>query len=73
MKLKTRVFALSKGKYRELSELAKVMGISLAQVYRMRASKRDIGEKFIIGAVKAFPGYKLDDLFYVDGRENKNG
>jgi len=37
----------------------------------VRAGKRDIGEKFIIGAVKAFPGNKLDDLFYVvpDGSE----
>ena len=24
-----------------------------------------IHERFIIGATKAFPGYKLDDLFYV--------
>ena len=70
MKLKTRVFELSKGKYENLKELARVMGISLAQVYRVREGKRDIGEKFIIGAVKAFPGYKLDDLFYVpDGSE----
>jgi len=71
MKLKTRVFKLSNGKHENLSELAQVMGISLAQIYRVRAGKRDIGEKFIIGAVKAFPGNKLDDLFYVvpDGSE----
>jgi len=65
MKLKTRVFALSNGKYEKLSDLAQAMGISLAQIYRVSDGKRDIGEKFIIGAVKAFPGYKLDDLFYV--------
>jgi len=37
----------------------------------VRAGQREIGEKFIIGAVKAFPGYNLDDLFYVvpDGSE----
>lgn len=70
MKLKTRVFELSNRKYRSLSELARAMGVSLAQIYRVRVGKRDIGEKFIIGAVKAFPGYKLDDLFYVpDGSE----
>ena len=71
MQLKTRVFKLSNGRYENLSELAQVMGISLAQIYRVRAGKRDIGEKFIIGAVKAFPGNKLDDLFYVvpDGSE----
>jgi len=71
MELKTRIFELCNGKYRDLSELAQAMGISLAQIYRVRVGKRDIGEKSIIGAVKAFPGYKLDDLFYVvpDGSE----
>jgi len=28
--------------------------------------KRNINRKFIIGAMKAFPGYKFDDLFYFD-------
>ena len=65
MKLETRVFELCNGKYENLKELARVMGISLAEVYRVRDGKRDIGEKFIIGAVKAFLGNKLDDLFYV--------
>ncbi|GAH46209.1 unnamed protein product [marine sediment metagenome] len=65
MELKTRVFELSNGRYTDLSELAQAMGISVAQVYRVRQGKRHINEKFIIGAVKAFPGYKLSDLFYV--------
>ena len=65
MKLETRVFELCNGKYENLKGLARAMGISLAQVYRVRDGKRNINEKFIIGAVKAFPGYKLDDLFYV--------
>jgi len=65
MKLNTRVFELYKGKYRNLVELAQVMGISQDQIYRVRRGKRGIYQKFIIGAIKAFPGYKLDDLFYV--------
>lgn len=65
MKLKTRVFELSNGKYRNLSELARAMGLSPAQIYRVRQDKRDINHKFILGAIKVFPGYKLDDLFYV--------
>jgi len=65
MKLKTRIFELRNGKYENLEGLARAMGISLSQVYRVRQGKRDINEKFIIGVVKAFPGYKLDDLFYV--------
>ena len=65
MELKTRVFELYKGKYRSLPELAWVMGISVGYIYKVRQGKRNINQKFIIGAIKAFPGYKLDDLFYV--------
>ena len=65
MKLKTRVFELCNGKYANLTELAQTMGISAAQVYRVRQGKRGINETFIVGTVKAFPEYKLDDLFYV--------
>ncbi len=68
MKLKTRVFELlDKDKYKNLSELARAMGIAPSQVYRVRQGKRNINHKFILGAVSAFPGYSLDDLFYVEG------
>lgn len=67
MKLKTRVFELFyKGKYKNLSEMARAMGIAPSQVYRVRNGQRPINEKFILGAVRAFPGYSLDDLFYID-------
>jgi len=70
-RLKTKVFELSNGRYSNLSELAHAMGIVASQVYRVRQGKRPVSEKFIIGAKKAFPEYKLDDLFYVvpDGSE----
>jgi len=64
MILKTRVFELTNGKYHNLSDLAKAMGLSVSQVYRVREGKRGINEKFIIGAKKAFPDYRLDELFY---------
>ena len=74
MKLETRVFELCNGKYANLSQLARAMGISLSEVYRVKQGQRHIHEKFIIGAVKAFPRYKLDDLFYVsEGSENVVG
>jgi len=73
MELGTRVFELCNGKYGSLSELARAMGISVSQVYRVRQGKRRINMKFIIGAVKAFPGYKLDDLFYVAPKGSQNG
>ena len=65
MKLKTRVFELRNGKYRNLTELAQAMGISQDLIYSVRRGDRNIHGRFIIGAVKAFPGYKLHDLFYV--------
>jgi len=65
MKLNTRVFELCNGKYGNLVELAQAMGISQDLIYRVRKGERGIHEKFIIGAIRAFPGYKLDDLFYV--------
>ena len=64
MILKTRVFSLYVRNYRNLSELAGAMEISVSQVYRVLEGKRNINRKFIIGAMKAFPGYKFDDLFY---------
>jgi predicted transcriptional regulator len=64
MILKTRVFDLYIGRYKNLSELAKAMEISVSQIYRVLEGKRNINRKFIIGAIKAFPGYKFDDLFY---------
>ena len=64
MIIKTRVFELCDGRYRNLSELAQAMGISVSQVYRVREGKRHINQKFIIGTMQAFPQYKLDDLFY---------
>jgi len=65
MKLKTRVFESCNGRYGSLSELARTMGISNDLIYRVRRGERGIHERFIIGATKAFPGYKLDDLFYI--------
>jgi len=65
MRLNTRVFELCNGKYRSLVELAQTMGISQDLICRVRKGERGIHERFIIGAIKAFPEYKLDDLFYV--------
>ena len=65
MLLRTRIFELGDGRYKTLSELAQAMGISVSQVCRVREGKRSINQKFLIGAIKAFPEYKLDDLFYL--------
>jgi len=64
MIIKTRVFDIANDKFQNLSELARAMGISVSQVYRVREGKRGINEKFIVGAKMAFPDLRLDDLFY---------
>ena len=76
MKLETRAFDLCRERYGNLTGMARAMGISVSQVYRVRQGKRPISEKFITGTAKAFPGYRLDDLFHVvpsgkryDGRQ----
>ena len=68
--LETRVFDLYWERYGNLTELARAMGISVSQIYRVKQGKRHINEKFITGTVRALPGYKLDDLFCIvpDGR-----
>jgi hypothetical protein len=65
MIIKTRIFELCNENYSSLSGLAHTMGISVSQIYRVREGKRSINQKFIAGAIKAFPNYKLDDLFYL--------
>jgi transcriptional regulator with XRE-family HTH domain len=64
MIIRTKVFALCKAKYQNLSELAQAMGISSSQIYRVREGKRSINQKFITGAIRAFPERKFDELFY---------
>ena len=65
MVIQTRVFELRSGRYSNLSELAEAMGISISQIYRVREGKRTINQKFIVGAIKAFPKHKFEDLFYL--------
>jgi hypothetical protein len=61
----TRVFDLYPIKYGSLTEMAQAMGISVSQIYRVREGKRKINQKFIVGAIQAFPEYRFSDLFYV--------
>jgi len=65
MIVRTRIFELNGGRYRNLSELAGAMGISVSQIYRVREGKRRINQKFIVGAIKAFPECRLEELFYL--------
>ena len=70
MVIRTRIFELCDGKYANLCELARVMEISASQIYRVREGKRGINQKFIVGAMKAFPDSNIDGLFYLDCAES---
>ena len=70
MIIRTKVFELYDRKYRNLSELASGMRISVSQIYRVRQGERYINGKFIMGAIQAFPEHKFDELFYFIERRN---
>ena len=65
MKLETMAFGLCNGKYANLAELARAIGIALSQIYRVRQGRRPTNHEFIIVAVRTFPEYKPDDPFCV--------
>ena len=62
--LRTRIFNLSSGRYRSLSELAQVMGIPVSQIYRLHQGKSSINRKFIIKAIEAFLEREIGEIFY---------
>jgi len=72
MKLETKAFELCNGKYANLTELARAMGMSVSQIYQVRQGRRPIKHAFIIWAVRAFPEHKLDDLFCVVQGKGQN-
>jgi len=72
MRLQTKIFNLCNGRYATLPQLAQAMGISVSQLYRVQQGKRHINEKFIIGALNAFPNHRFDELFYL-GSESLSG
>ena len=50
----------------DMKRLARLVGLSLSQVYRIREGERRVGLQFIVGALTAFPKYKFEDLFYIE-------
>lgn len=50
----------------DMKRLARLVGLSLSQLYRIRQGERRIGPQFIVGALTAFPERKFEDLFYIE-------
>ncbi|MGG1480478.1 winged helix-turn-helix domain-containing protein [Bacillus smithii] len=73
MKIKLRVDVLEelqKEKNWSDTELAKQMGISRSRLWRAKLPEShneycSPGESFIVGALKAFPNKKFEDLFFL--------
>ena len=65
MLIRTRIIELCDGNRRNLSDLVGIMGLSISKASRVCEGKHFINQKFI-GAKKAFPDYRLDELFYLD-------
>jgi transcriptional regulator with XRE-family HTH domain len=64
MRINTKVFELQRELGWSDRKLAAEMGISDAQVSRVRSGQRDINHDFMTGALRAFPGKELCDLFF---------
>ena len=64
MVIRTRIFELCDRKYRDLAELAGAMGLPVSRLFQVREGTVNINQRFIIGAKKAFPERRLDELFY---------
>lgn len=64
LRLKSKLFELVDW---DMKTLAAKLGVSLPHVYRVRHGKRGIHEKFIVGALSAFPECRFEDLFYIEG------
>jgi len=64
MFLKTRIVDLCENKHKNINEICQTMNISKNQLYGTHQGKYRIDQKFIIGALKAFPENNIGDLFY---------
>ena len=64
MKLETRIFDICNKEGINIAELAETMGISTSHIESIRSGELEINVDFIVGSIKAFPEYKIGDLFY---------
>lgn len=63
-RIRTRLFDLREDL--NVSQLASKVGLSISEVSRLKRGERRIAEKFIIGALTAFPEYKFEEMFYIE-------
>jgi len=75
MRLRTRVFELAFGAgYFTDQSLARAMGVHITTLCLVKKNETDPGSPdarepsrtFILGALRAFPGKTMDDLFYTE-------
>lgn len=66
LQLRTRVFELCDRQNKSLPKLAQAMKIPVSQVNQVYQGSGSVNQKFIIGAIQAFPNHEFGDLFYFD-------
>ena len=65
--LQTRVFELApEYGYKTNTDLAQAMGIDQSLVSRIRSGERPVTRAFIVGALRAFPDKRFEELFSVE-------
>lgn len=64
MAIRTRIFRIAEERQWTIKQLALAMGLTTGALYQVQRGNRGIGAKFIQAAERAFPEYRLDDLFY---------
>lgn len=70
--MKTRIFELAPSHgYKNLTQLAGAMGVSVAAVSRLRAGLVDVSIEIVNGSRRAFPTVPLDELFPPNAEESK--
>lgn len=63
MGLQTTAFERAEALNWDIAELARRSGLSIETLYKLRAGKRQPGQKAIEGLMKAFPSLSYRDLF----------
>lgn len=66
MSLRTGIFEMASGYgYGSLRSLARAMGVDVSTLSRVKRKEVGIGNDFVLGALRAFPDKRFDDLFEI--------
>ncbi len=64
MELATVIPEIYNSRYTDLRELATAMRLPVGVMLPILSGKEPISQDFVVGAIRAFPDHRLDELFY---------